>query len=143
MGAIATFDFATWVARYPEFADSVTPQAAQAYFDEATIYHRNDGRGPVSAIAVQRTLLNMLTAHIAKRYAASAAGAPAPDLVGRVSNASEGSVSVQAEYADATPGTMAWFVQTKYGADYWQATTTYRTMHYRAPLSRAFNSWPR
>lgn len=131
MGVIATFSYAVWVARYPEFSE-VSEPTAQAYWDEATIYHRNDGVGPgPSTATIQRTLLNMLTAHIAARYSKPDGNAQAASgIVGRISNASEGSVSVQSEYATATPGTMAWFLQTKYGADYWQATRPYRTMRY-------------
>src|SRR5712691_5301202 len=135
MGVTVAFNYAQWIARYPEFAASVNTDLATAYFNEATIYHANDGSGPVTTAAIQSTLLNMLTAHIAQRYAAQG-GQVASPLVGRISNASEGSVSVQTEYADATPGTMAWYVQTKYGADYWQASAPYRTMRYRAPQPR-------
>lgn len=129
MGVIVEFDYDVWVARYPEFA-GVSEAAAQAYFDEATIYNRNDGGGPVPTAAVQSTLLNMLTAHIAARYATINGQVPST-LVGRISDASEGSVSVKADYAEATPGSMAWYIQTKYGADYWQASAPYRTMRYR------------
>lgn len=128
MGVAVTFNYAKWVARYPEFA-SVSEPTAQAYFDEATIYLRNDGSGPTSSPTVQLTLLNMLTAHIAARYAVID-GKSASDLVGRISNATEGSVSVQADM-DAVPGTAAWYMQTKYGADFWNATAAYRTFRYR------------
>lgn len=137
MGVVVAFDYDAWVARYPEFS-AVNEATATAYFNEATIYHSNDGSGPVPTAAIQSTLLNMLTAHIAARYAPGPGGAPASGIVGRITNASEGSVSVQAEYADETPGTMAWYVQTKYGADYWNATLPFRTMRYRPSAQAAF-----
>lgn len=128
MGVVVTFNYAVWVARYPEFA-TVSQPLAQSYFDEASIYHANDGTGPVKTAAQQSTYLNMLTAHIAALNATVAGVAPSP-LVGRITNASEGSVSVASDY----PVTInnAWFAQTKYGAAYWQATAGYRTMRYRA-----------
>lgn len=133
MGVTVQFDYTKWVARYPEFA-SVSQPTAQAYFDEGTIYHANDGSGPVLTAAVQSTLLNMVTAHIAARYAARNGQQPS-DLVGRVSDATEGTVSVSADMGDQ-PGSAAWWQQTKYGADYWAATTQFRNFRYRVPVSR-------
>lgn len=127
MGVAVIFDYAVWSARYPEFA-TVSQPLAQSYFDEATVYHANDGSGPVKTAAQQSTYLNMLTAHIAALNATVAGVAPTP-LVGRISNASEGSVSVGVDF----PVTInnAWFEQTKYGSAYWQATSGYRNMRYR------------
>lgn len=133
-----TFDYAKWVLRYPEF-QGVTEPMAQAYFDEATIYHRNDGNGPVTDDAQQLLLLNMVTAHIAQRYAIIAGIAPSP-LVGRISNASEGSVSVAVEGFTGVPGTQQWWFQSKYGADYWYATAPFRGLQYRRGPSRYFGS---
>lgn len=139
---IATFDYALWVARYPEFSDVLEPVATM-YFSEATIYHRNDGFGPVTDEGVQLTLLNMLTAHIAFINSGTNGNDPSP-LVGPVTNASEGSVSVGVQPLQA-PGTLGWLTQTKYGASYWYATAPYRTMRYRASPGRFFNPpviWP-
>lgn len=136
MGVVVAFDYAAWVARYPEFA-AVSQDTATGYFGEASIYHANDGGGPVKDPAVQRALLNMVTAHIAARYSQSQ-GSPTPgaaqdasSIVGRISSASEGSVSVQTENS-YPPGSAQWWQQTKYGSDYWNATKAYRTMRYRA-----------
>lgn len=146
MADAVAFDYAGFVARYPEFA-AVSSDAAALYFAEATLFWRNDGTSPNSTAASQTTFLNMLTAHIAWMNAprdangnpTSAPGSePAPPLVGRISDASEGSVSVSTEYADSTPGTMAWFVQTKYGAAFWQATAQYRMARYRTGPRRSF-----
>lgn len=134
MGVVVSFDYNAWLARYPEFS-AVTQPTAQAYFNEATIYQRNDGGGPVSNATIQLTLLNMLTAHIAARYSQSQGeaqpGQPkdANSPVGRVSDITVGSVSVRTEN-DYPPGSAQWFQQTKYGSDWWQATAIYRTMRY-------------
>lgn len=136
MGAIATFNYASWVARYPEL-DAVAEPTATEYFAEAGVYWRNDGTGPVPDQALQLRLLNMLTAHIAARYS-QAQGSPSPGSpqnpntpVGRINSASEGSVSAQFQN-DYAPGSAQWFMQTKYGSDFWAATKAYRGMHYRA-----------
>jgi hypothetical protein len=139
MGVVVASNYAAWQSRYPEFA-SVTQATYNGYFAEASIFHRNDGGGPVNDPNVQSVLLSMATAHIAARYAAIN-GQPASPLVGRISNATEGSVTVQAEMNQATTGSEDWWRQTKYGADYWAASAPYRTMRYKAPPRRQFD-WP-
>lgn len=138
MGAVAVFNYAKWIAMYPEFNNAgilvVSEAQAQGYFDVSTIYWRNDGTGPVTDPVIQLALLNMLTAHMAARYAASVGGAAASSLVGRIGNATEGSVSVGIDL-NADPGSEQWFVQTKYGFDFWQATAAFRMMRYR-PLNK-------
>lgn len=125
------FDYATWVARYPEFA-SVSPLLVADYFTEAGMYVNNTDCSIVPADAVtfqpRKMLLNMVVAHIAALNA-PVNGAPASPLVGRISQATEGTVSVQAEML-MPPGSSQWFMQTKYGAAFWSATRRYRTMQY-------------
>ena len=131
MGAVATFDFPTFVARYPEFA-SLTPALAQAYFDEATLYLANDGSGPVGDAGQQLVLLNMLVAHIAKLSGVGSPGGAAAGpqgLVGRISSASEGSVSVSADLS-GLPAAAAWLSQTPYGLGFWNATARFRRGRY-------------
>ncbi len=48
-------------------------------------------------------------------------------VVGRISDASEGDVSVSAEWAAPPSVSAAYFLQTKYGAQFWQMTARYRT----------------
>jgi hypothetical protein len=133
MGVIVVFDYNAWVTRYPEFAvggaQPVAESLATAYFNEATLYQANNGAGPVRDSTTQSMLLNMLTAHIASLNAAINS-APAPNIVGRINSASEGSVSVGSENL-YPPGTPQWYQQTKYGAAWWAATAQFRTMRYR------------
>lgn len=144
-GAVVSFNYEDWIAIYPEFKN-VTPQSALQYFNIATIYHRNDGFGPVSQPPVQAALLNMMTAHVAKLFGGTTGGVPT-GLVGRIAHASEGSVSVEADMGPVTAN-QAWFMQTPYGAAYWQATAAYRTFRYRpdpravAYLGAPFTGWP-
>lgn len=130
---IVVFDYAGWTLRYPELSAFVSQPLATIYFNEATMYVDNTAASIVADYSVggaRSTLLNMLTAHIAALNYGVSGQAPSP-LVGRVSGATEGSVSVQAEYT--APGTAAWFLQTKYGAAFWQASAQYRTMQYFTP----------
>lgn len=143
MGVSVTFDLATFTARYPEFA-AVTQQTAQLWFNEATLYQRNDGGGPVCDPTVQLMLLNMLTAHIgAISGFLNATGSPNPTAVGRLSQGSQGSVSASLEWdTSAKPGTQAWAIQTIYGAAWLQATLPYRTARYvPGPRRRNDGAW--
>jgi len=120
------FNPVAFKARYPEFS-AVANATLGAYFTEATLYLSNADNSPVQNITRRTILLNMLTAHVGMLGGAlSADGRPLP--VGRVSQAAEGSVSAGFEYM--TPGTQAWYVQTQYGAAYWQATSNIRSFRY-------------
>lgn len=126
--SIVSFDFAGWAARYPELAGAVTPQIAQQYFNEAQLYCDNSPCSPIRDASQRAILLNMVTAHIAALNA-PLNGQPSSQIVGRITNAAQGSVSVAAQM-DVPPGSAQWFAQTKYGAAFWAATAAYRTMHY-------------
>lgn len=136
-----TFSYALWIARYPEFA-YVDPDVAQLYFGEACLYVDNTGQGPINDPATLTVVLNMATAHIAALYSAkqgdqynSSGSENASPLVGRISSASEGSVSVSTDYGDQGP-TAAWWTQTKYGASVYQALMPFRMARYYPSLRR-------
>lgn len=133
---IVVFDYAAWLVRYPEFT-AVTEPRAQSFFDEATLFQRNDGTGPISDPAVQLRLLNMLTAHIAQLNAGSSIQ-PLTPLVGRINSAAEGSVNVSTEN-QYEPGTPQWFQQTQYGSSWWAATRSWRTARYIAGPKRVMD----
>ena len=154
MGVVVAFSYLAWLAAYPEFMPyslgppvvpsgpvPVTSDQASNYFAMATAIHTNDGSGPVNNAGLQLTMLNALTAHFAKLLATPLGATQASDIVGRISNASEGSVSVQTEN-DYPPGSAQWFQQTKYGAAYWTATAPYRMMRYHPGPRRVMNPWP-
>lgn len=129
-----TFNYATWIGRYPEF-NNISPIMAQAYWDEAGLYFAN--MGWTAALPSAPTLLNMLTAHIAWLYSPrdadgnpSSTGAEASPLVGRISTASEGSVSVSTELNASGSPSESFFTQTKYGLSYWAATARFRLARY-------------
>ena len=127
-----TFDATAFKARYLEFA-AVADPLLSACFDEAGLYLSNADNSPVQNLTRRAVLLNMLTAHIAALGGAlSSDGQPRP--VGRVSSATEGSVSASMEYL--APGSSAWFAQTQYGAAFWQATTSLRGFRYIAQPTR-------
>lgn len=134
--AVVVFDIAAFRVRYPEFS-AVSDAALQAYFDDAAaLYLNNTDASPVASVTTRAALFNMLVAHLTALIV-GVNGQPASQLVGRVTQAAEGSVSVTVD-PGAVPGTGAWYAQTKYGAQYWQATGPYRRFRYIAPPCRPY-----
>ena len=130
--AAVVFSPTAFKARYPEF-NAVSDARLSLFFDEATLYLSNQPNSIVQNETKRSVLLNMLTAHIAFIGGAlGASGQPTP--VGRVSNASEGSVSAALDYG--VPYTAAWFAQSQYGASFWQATLSIRSFRYIANPTR-------
>lgn len=131
---VVVFDYPSWIARYPEFVAVAQPQA-QRFFDEACIYCDNTPCSPIP-IPPRDTYLDMLTAHIAAlngglNQGGTIAAGDGIGVVGRISNASEGSVSIGTDYPMSGDGpNAAWYNQTRYGAAYWIATAQYRTFRY-------------
>lgn len=141
---VVIYDYATWIALYPEFTLCSSAQG-QAWFNRSTLYFWNNVCNPVwgalsNDYAIFEQLVYMVTSHIAWLSAArdaagnpSASGTtPASSIVGRINSASEGSVSVGSEWKDSGSPSEAWFIQTKYGAEFWAATAQFRTMQYVA-----------
>jgi hypothetical protein len=124
-GAIATFSYSNFIALFPQFA-SAPPQATlQMYFNLAgDVWLRNDGTGPVTNPNLQSDLMNLLTAHLATLFSGPDGNDPS-GLVGRISSATEGSVTVASEYTSTMNS--AWFDQTGPGAAFWAATSAYRS----------------
>lgn len=151
---VVTFDPTAFVALFPEFAGCSTPQL-QGYFDFSGLYCSNDICNPAFPFGILPQLLSLVTAHLAWMNAPRDAqgnpasqGQPASPLVGRINTGSEGSVSVGAEYQSSGSPSEAFFTQTKYGAEYWQATAQFRTGRYAAqptligsPIMRGSNPW--
>lgn len=131
MAQYVTFDYADWISKYPMFnvPPAVTTEpVAQNYFDIAgDFYLRNDGSAPITDKDRLKRLLYLLVAHMAA-IGVGVNGQAASGLVGRVSSASEGSVSVSTEFTGSENA--AWYLQTPWGALYWQATAAFRTARY-------------
>lgn len=132
------FDPVAFVAMFPEF--STIPQPAlSGNFIGATQLLNNSCSSAVKDAPTREYLLNLLVAHITKLLNGSNGEAPT-DVVGRISEAQQGSVTVRSEYGGArnTNEGEAYFLQTKYGAQYMKMTSQYRTMRYYAPPQRCY-----
>lgn len=132
---VVTFDPAVFVAAYPMFA-TVAPGLLTSYFFLATMIVDNSCNSVVDDATFREHLLNLLVAHIATLVptGTNAGGAGSGGaFVGRVASATEGTVTISAEYAASVSQSMAWFTQTQWGAMFWQLTSPYRSFRYVAP----------
>lgn len=144
MGVQVTFNYQNWAATFPQFSPALSEvQVTDLILPIAEIYCRNDGGGPVTKAATQTVLLNLMVAHVAQLMfgpnGAGITGSGGSGIVGRIADATEGSVSVSADFP-STPNN-AWFLQTTFGAAFWTATASYRTMRYLPGPQRVFNPW--
>jgi hypothetical protein len=138
------FVYQTWVGMFPEFG-SVNDELAQGYFLRASMICANSTINPLFCYGTLQTVLYLLTAHIAKLNAPvddngnpTTVGQPNPSIVGRINSATQGSVSVQAEWGNGSSSspTEAWYLQTKYGAEAWTGMAPVRTFRYAARPTR-------
>jgi len=140
---VAVFDFPTFQALFPELA-GMPSAAASMFFNVACgSLLDNTNCSVVKDPAVRLTLLNYATAHLASLagypIAAGASGPTPSGSVGRVASAGEGAVSASMDYGPVRES-QAWWVQTQYGATFWQMTRNVRTFRF-APR-RPYNFGP-
>jgi len=140
MGVIASFSYDTFIALFPQF-NYLSGAQVQFYWNMATGFHRNDGGGPVTNVCMQEEMLQLVTAHVIQLFAPKRDGQGPSELVGRINNASQGSVSVGSEMPGATASS-AWWQQTQYGAAYWELSKPFRTMRYIPGPPRPTAPWP-
>lgn len=125
---VVVFNAAEFVTAYPEFTGTSTPLLT-ANFYLASINIENCCGSVIRDPNIRQALLYLLTAHVTFLFTPSLANnQQPPGIVGRINSATEGSVSVSAEFPTTIEG--AWFNQTKYGAQFWAMTAAIRTMHY-------------
>jgi Protein of unknown function (DUF4054) len=139
---IVAFDPAAFQAAYPSFA-SVSGAALTSNFGLATLYLNNSYCSVVQDAPTRAQLLNLATAHITALLN-GVNGQPPSGVVGRISNATQGSVSVQMEYKTNSEAAAFW-QQTQWGAAFWAATAVYRTMRYVRPSycgDASWEAWP-
>lgn len=140
MGVIVTFDPNAFIRLFPQFG-SITPEMfTDVILPLAQQYCRNDGGGPVTTAASQTNLLNLMVAHICQLFYPQGSNGPAGPLVGMIKSVTEGSVDVSVEFPLTQNN--AWYMQTPFGAAFWQASAAYRTMRYIPGFTRNFNPWP-
>lgn len=131
LNGIADFDYDSFAIRFPEF-EEVTMERVRGFWDEANIFLKNDPTSPI-AWRQRGPILNLMTAHIMALNAAVVPGqiASAGGLVGRISSATEGSVSVSLEPLGTDSSALgAWLGQTRYGNQLWAMLQRYLVARY-------------
>lgn len=124
---VAVFDYSVWSILYPTLAPKVPQPVAAAYFSQAGLYLNNTDDSIVSDVGARTQLFYLLVSHIAALNGATPASEAG--LVGRISEASQGSVTIKTDLS-ASPGSEQWYVQTPWGFQYWEATAQYRNAQY-------------
>lgn len=141
---IVAFDPATFIVAFPAFA-SVPPAQLTANFNFACLQLNNTLTSVVQDEPTRASLLNLLTAHITALLNGVNGQAPS-GVVGRIANASQGSVSVQTEF-ETKSFSESYYAQTPWGVQFWQSTVAYRTARYVRPCLTVesglpWNAWP-
>ena len=121
---VVVFDVTEFRGLYPKITAS--DLQLQSFFYEAEILFNNTSKSCVQDLTKRKILLYMIVAHLATLQAQVDAGNM---LVGRLSSASEGSVSISSDYG-VLGSSEKWWVQTPYGAKFWQMTAMFRTSLY-------------
>ncbi|MBE7620978.1 DUF4054 domain-containing protein [Komagataeibacter sp. FXV2] len=135
-GGVA-FDYATWAQRFVGLVAQVNATQAAAYFAQATLVLSPRAR-TAQDMARRAVLLNLLVAHIAQLEVQVAQG---NSLVGRVSDATQGSITVRTQMEGQAPSA-AWFNQTPYGAQFWAMSRRLRLARYVPGRPQRPAVWP-
>lgn len=135
---VVVFDPAAFKAAYPMFSTVSDPDLVRN-FGFAQLQLNNSCKSAVKDAAKRETLLNLIVAHITQLLN-GINGQPATGVVGRVSYAMEGSVMASVDMGSIVLG-QAYWMQTQFGALFWNSTSIYRTFRYvPAPPVCADNS---
>ena len=137
MNGIAVFDYTSWSQIFPELGQWTNSAQATQYWNEATMLLDNTAASPVQDVNMRTTLLNLLSAHVCA-LRQPLGGEPSSQLVGRINQATQGSVTVQSEMNTA-PGSAQYYNQTKYGSQYWQMVLPFRSARYAPGCRRIFS----
>ena len=120
---VVEFVVAEFREEYPFFSE-LTDTQLNSLFRKACLRLRNDAKSCVKDIEVRKEFLYLIVAHLATLFQRAQSG---NEIVGRLSSASEGSVSISSEYNSNPLGGEKWWVQTTWGAEYWVSSAPYRT----------------
>lgn len=126
MSGIVVFDLPKFRSLYPTL--KATDDQLNWYFVEATMLLNNTEKSCVKSLVEREVLLFLLVAHFAALQQRVEGN---NEVVGRVSSASQGSVSVSLDNGQTTLSDK-WYQQTPYGSKYWALTAKYRSFLYIA-----------
>ena len=117
MDNVVVFDANEFLALYPQFQNVFTPEQLGVFFNVACLLCDNTPNSKITDLTERKTLLYMLTCHIATLQQRGTA------MPGLITSATEGKVSVSLQTFTKDPN---WYNQTQCGSMYWLATAKYR-----------------
>jgi hypothetical protein len=135
---IVTFNPAVFIEGYPAFRH-VTAAALQNNFNSACLLLNNSYSSIVCDAPTRAQILNLITAHITALLN-GVNGEPPSGIVGRINSATQGSVSVQAEFKTDSEAA-SFFAQTQWGLLAWRQLAIYRTVRYVTAQRCGTESW--
>jgi len=136
---VVVFDQTAFLAAYPQFSNFTA--ALQGNFNLATLLLNNTCGSLVCDAPTRQQLLNLLVAHLTTLLNGTNTAA-ATGLVGRISGATEGSVSVDTDFGLATTSAyVASLSQTQFGVQFLAMTVQYRTARYVPPVPMNYSPW--
>ncbi|VEB99950.1 Uncharacterised protein [Cedecea lapagei] len=125
---VVTLDIPKFRAMFPELSN-VDDALLPFLFDQATDYLNNTEYSLVIDVIKRERFLYLLMAHLAYVRYGDNRKRGGSGMVGRISSATQGSVSVSSDLGPIE-FRYAWYTQSPYGMDYWQATKVYRMANY-------------
>lgn len=139
---VVTFDYARWAAHFPEMAEFTPEARAEAFFDMAqNLYLNNSAASIVRDLKNRAWLYDLLVAHLAWLSRPEAEGGAGPGSVGPVTEARQGSIAVRYDL-QGQPPSATWFMQSQFGAAYWQAISAWRSMRFIPARASRAKIWP-
>ena len=126
MSGVVEFNVNKFRSLYPTLR--ATADQLNWYFIEAAMLLNNTSKSCVKSLAEREVLLFLLVAHFAVLQQRVEGD---NEVVGRISSASQGSVSVSLDNGQTTLSDK-WYQQTPYGSKYWALTAKYRSFLYIA-----------
>jgi hypothetical protein len=128
------FDASAWLLRFPEFTGRVTTGQITAVAEEAPLVF------PIARLrsaARQAAALDLAVAHLLQmRISPSGTGLANMSVVGRVTDATQGSVHVGFDAGNANTLTRSFYMSTRYGQLLWLMVAWLVRMRYA-------RGWPR
>ena len=123
MSNIFVFDPAEFKGAFPQFS-TFTDAQLNWLFESVENDVLDNTESACIALATRKKMFFLLVAHKAELQNRINSK---NTLVGRISSASEGSVSVSTDYLSSPTALAQWLNQTPYGAEYYALTAKYRT----------------
>lgn len=129
MSNVFVFDPVLFKAIYPQFS-SMPDDLLMYFFEKAESTLLDNTESACVPLKERKILFYLLVAHFAELQDRINEGNGS--MVGNITSASEGSVSIGVQALQSNSATGSWLNQTPYGAEYWVLTAKYRQMLYIA-----------